>query len=142
MAIIKLWITMPPLYKNYKLFLQLPLFILFFCCWYNVLFRTMWENRRVMISQKINYMKTENCEELNAHSGAFKNFFWNVASCHRIIKGITHFKTNSLLPIFLFLEMIIKYYLYTNLRYGVAHKFKIRYRLYTIIAAFRGHLLK
>ena len=28
-----------------------------------------------------------------------KTVFENVASCHRIIKGITHFKTNSLLPI-------------------------------------------
>ena len=35
-----------------------------------------------------------------------KTVFENVASCHRIIKGITHFKTNSLLPIFLFLEMM------------------------------------
>ena len=71
-----------------------------------------------------------------------KTVFENVASCHRIIKGITHFKTNSLLPISSFLEMIINYYLYTNLRYCVAHKFKIRYRLYTIIDAFRGHLLQ
>ena len=143
MAIIKLWITMHPLYKNYKLFLQLPLFILFFCCWYNVLFRTMWENRRVMISQKINYMKTENCEELNAHSGAFKNCFWKrcLLSSHSQ-RHFTFQNEQFIAYIFFFLEMIIKYYLYTNLRHGVAHKFKIRYRLYTIIAAFRGHLLK
>ena len=71
-----------------------------------------------------------------------KTVFENVASCHHILKGIIHFKLNSLLPISSFLEMIIKYYLYTNLRYGVLHKFKIRYWLYTIIAAFMDHSLK
>ena len=72
-----------------------------------------------------------------------KTVFENVASCHHILKGILHFKTNSLLPISsFFLEMIIKYYIYTNLRYGVVHKFKIRYRLYAITAAFMDHSLK
>ena len=136
MAIIKLWITMPPLYRNYKLFLRLPLFILLFCCWYNVLFSTMWENRRVMISQKINYMKMENSEELNAL------FLKTLPLVITFSKALYISKRTVYCLYLLFLEMIIKYYLYTNLRYGVVHKFKIRYRLYAITAAFMDHSLK
>ena len=93
-----------------------------------------------MISQKLDYMKMENLEELNAHS--FWLFLKTLPLVITFSKALYISKRTVYCLYVLFLEMIIKYYIHTNLRYGVVHKFKIRYRLYAITAAFMDHSLK
>jgi len=72
-----------------------------------------------------------------------KTVFENVASCHHILKGILHFKTNSLLPISSFLGndyKVLSLYQF-KIRSGSQIQYKISLTcLYA--AAFMDHSLK